>query len=75
MLIFTKDRKRIVECSSISVSKSFGGGKDAKFVLSGSGITGLDAAMLAAYPDEKTAMDELEKLFTAFENGAAAYRL
>lgn len=31
--------------------------------------------VIASFSDEKTAMDELEKMFTAFESGAQAYRL
>ena len=31
--------------------------------------------ILAVYPDEKTAVDELEKIFAAFESGAGSYRI
>ena len=32
-------------------------------------------AMLGTFSDEKTAMDELEKIFAAFEGGAKSYRI
>lgn len=78
MLIFSKDRKKIVDCISVTVSRNYGGGREAKFSLVGSGgiSTALDGSgLLASYPDEKTAMDELEKIFAAFEGGAKTYRL
>lgn len=78
MLIFSQDRKKILDCVSVSVTRNFGGGKDAKFSLVGSsGIgTALEGSgLLASYPDEKTALDELEKIFAAFEGGAKSYRL
>lgn len=78
MLIFSKDRKKIVDCISVAVSRNYGGGREAKFSLVGSGGIGttLDGSgLLASYPDEKTAMDELEKIFAAFEGGAKTYRL
>ncbi len=73
MIIFSQDRKKIVDCVTVYVTRNYGGGKDGKFCMVGS--SGLGTAMLAAYPDEKTAMDELEKIFAAFESGAKVYRL
>ncbi len=73
MIIFSQDRKKIVDCVTVYVTRNYGGGKDGKFCMVGS--SGLGTALLAAYPDEKTAMDELEKIFAAFESGAKVYRL
>lgn len=76
MLVFSKDRKKIADCVSVSVQRNFGGGKDGKYVLVGSAGFGTSYdGILASYSDEKTAMDELEKIFAAFENGAKSYRL
>lgn len=77
MLIFSKDRKKIEDCVCVSVQKMFGAGKDAKYAIIGSAGFGTtyDGGVLASYPDEKTAMDELEKLFMAYESGARTYRL
>lgn len=76
MLIFSRDRKKMIDCVSVHITRNYGGGKDGKFCLVGSGGLGTPCdSMLATYPDEKTAMDELEKMFTAFESGAQAYRL
>lgn len=73
MIIFSQDRKKIVDCVTVYVTRNYGGGKDGKFCMVGSSRLG--TALLAAYPDEKTAMDELEKIFAAFESGAKVYRL
>lgn len=78
MLIFSQDRKKIVDCVTVYVTRNYGGGKDRKFCIVGSGglATQLDGnGILATYSDEKTAMDELEKIFAAFESGTMAYRL
>ncbi len=74
MLIFSQDRKKVVDCVNVGVTKNFGGGKEAKFCIIGSAGFGTNG-ILATYADEKTAMDELEKLFAAFSEGAVSYRL
>lgn len=75
MLIFSKDRKTIADCKALTVSKNLGK-KDEKFVIVGSvSSEAFDTKVLAFYPDEKTALSELERLFEAFEGGARAYRL
>lgn len=76
MLIFSQDRKKVVDCVNVGVTKNFGGGKEAKFCIIGSAGVGTSFdGILATYADEKTAMDELEKLFAAFSEGAVSYRL
>ncbi|MGN1422076.1 MAG: hypothetical protein ACI4XA_01745 [Oscillospiraceae bacterium] len=77
MLIFSQDRKFIIDCAAVSVTKNFGGGKDGKFALIGAAAfdTDFNSRVIATFPDEKTAMDALEKLFEAFSNGAASYKL
>lgn len=72
MLIFSKDRKTIADCKALTVSKYLGK-KDEKFAIVGS--VSSDTKVLALYPDEKTALLELERLFGAFEGGAKAYKL
>lgn len=75
MLIFSRDRKKMIDCVSVQVTRNFGG-KDGKFCLVAYGGLGtLFDGVIASFSDEKTAMDELEKMFTAFESGAQAYRL
>ncbi len=79
MLIFSQNKKQITDCKTLCVTKNIGGNKEEKFVIVGSAgitadITG-GSAILASFPDEKTALDALEKIFTAFENGATSYRL
>ncbi|MDY4588253.1 MAG: hypothetical protein SPD47_07375 [Oscillospiraceae bacterium] len=76
MLIFSQDRKKIVDCFSVTVTRNFGGGKDGKYAIVGTGDLGVSFdGVLGTYADEKTAMDELEKIFAAFENGEKSYRL
>lgn len=76
MLIFSQDRKKIVEFAMLSVTRNFGGGKDGKYAIVGTGNLGVSFdGILGTYADEKTAMDELEKIFAAFENGEKSYRL
>ena len=76
MLIYSQKRKKIADCAAISVERIVGGGKEGKFALVGSaGFGTMCDGILAVYPDEKTAVDELEKIFAAFESGAGSYRL
>lgn len=77
MLIFSQDRKFIIDCAAVSVTKNFGGGKDGKFALTGAAAFGteLNSRVIATFADEKTAMDTLEKIFEAFASGASSYKL
>lgn len=75
MLIFSQDRKKIVDCFSVTVTRNFGGGKDGKFAIVGHSLGTEFDGVLGSFSDEKTAMDELEKIFQAFEGGAKSYRM
>ncbi len=76
MLIYSQKRKKIADCAAISVERIVGGGKEGKFALVGSaGFGTMCDGILAVYPDEKTAVDELEKIFAAFESDAGSYRI
>lgn len=77
MLIFAQDKKSIIDCNRITIEKNIGGKKDEKFMLVGwgIGIANLTTPTLAAYPDEASAMAELEKIYSAFANGANAYQI
>ena len=75
MLIFSQDRKKIVDCFSVTVTRNFGGGKDGKFAIVGHSLGTEFDGVLESFSDEKTAMDELEKIFVAFEGGAKSYRI
>lgn len=75
MLVFSKDRRAIADCKTLSVTKNFGK-KDEKFAIVASiSSEAFDTKVLALYPDEKTALLELERVFEAFEGGARAYKL
>lgn len=74
MLIYAQDRKSVIDASTLQVQRNLGGGKDAKFSIFASS-EGLGQCVLAAsFPDEKTAVDALEKVYTAFADGAKAYK-
>ena len=76
MLIYSQKRKKIADCAAISVERNLGGGKEGKYALVGSaGFGTMCDGIHAVYPDEKTAVDELEKIFAAFERGAGSYRI
>lgn len=76
MLIFSKDRRLLADCVMVHIARNLGGGKDGKYILSGSaGFSTGGTQVLAEYADEKAAMDELEKIFSAFSAGERAYRL
>lgn len=77
MLIFSYDKKSLIDCARISVEKNLGGKKDEKFFLVGwgLGIANLATPTLGKYPDEESAKAELEKIYEAFANGATAYEV
>lgn len=72
MIIFTQDKKNIVNACQLSVQRNIGGGKDGKYMITAF-PEGLGSAAAATFPDEKSALDALEKAFRAFENGAVSY--
>lgn len=72
MLIFSQDKKNIIEAKLLQVQRNLGGGKDGKFIILASSV-GIGATIAATFPDEKTAQDALEKAYRAFAGGAASY--
>ena len=74
MLIYAQDRKSVADVKSLVVSRNLGGGKDGKYMILAytSGIS--NQVIAGTYPDEKTAIDALEKAYTAFAEGAKAYK-
>ena len=73
MLVFSQDRKTVIKAKSLSVQRNLGGKKEEKYVITAWGGE-LSGVCVATFPDEKTALDALEKAFAAFENGARTYR-
>ena len=77
MLCFSRDRKNIIDCVSLGITKNFGGKKDEKYAIAGTAGFGSEIGfngVMAFFPDEKSAMDELEKVFNAFAEGATSYK-
>ncbi len=72
MIIFSQDKKRMVDCKKVVVERNIGGGKDAKYVLIAY-LSDLGGDIVGSYPEEKNALDELEKIYAAFEAGAKTY--
>ncbi len=73
MLIYSQDRKSVADAKSLYIQRNIGGGKDAKYMIA-AGLDGVGMVVAAVYPDEKSAMDALEKVYRAFADGAAAYK-
>ena len=74
MLVLSCDRKSVIDAKVLQVTRNLGGGKDGKYVISALVIGGIRTAVVAQFPDEKTAIDALEKAYTAFAEGAKAYK-
>lgn len=72
MLLYSQDRKSILDADTIQVQKNISG-KEAKYIISASaGARG--AVVMAQYIEEKDAVDALETIFKSFAEGAAAYK-
>lgn len=74
MLIYSLDRKTILKASKLTVTKNYGGKKEAKWAITAESKGGFQAVVAAVFTEEKNAVDALEKAFEAFANGAAAYK-
>lgn len=75
MLIFSQDKKNIIEAKQLQIQRNLGGGKDGKFIIlaNSAGIGSTISMIAAAFPDEKTALDALEKAYKAFADGAKSF--
>ena len=73
MLIYSQDRRNIVDAKLLEVQRFIGGGKDTKYAIIAFGES-TGQVIAAKFADEKTALDTLEKAFQAFEGGANSYR-
>ncbi len=74
MMVMAKDGKMIIEVTSIQVLKNLTGSKGEKYVLSANGGFG-SGGVIGLYADEKSAIDELEKIYAAIAEGAKIYRV
>ncbi len=74
MIIFSQDRKSIVDCKVAEVTRNLGGGKDAKYIITAR-TSDIGGVIVGSYPEEKNAMDELEKIYAAFEAGTKTYSI
>ena len=72
--ILSQDRKRIVAVKSgkIEVQRNIGGGRDAKYTIV-AGSSDLILESIGSYPEEKDAIDALEKVFAAIAAGEKTY--
>ncbi len=73
MLIMSYDKKRVIKARTLYVTKNFTGKKDEKWALVAE-TERLAEDVVAVFPDEKTAVDALQKAFAAFSDGAVSYR-
>ena len=72
-MVLSQDRKLILKGKSFMVERNLGGGKEKKFVIIGLAKDGMSSRILAYYTEEKTAVDELRKLFEAMQAGEKTY--
>ena len=75
MYILSKNKKAIIafgasEISALTVQKNIGGGKEGKFCIA---CGELGSYVIGIYSDEKLALDELSKIFSALEEGKNTY--
>ncbi len=73
MFIVSHDKKTLIECVRLNITRNIGGGKEEKFALVCSAYFG-EGAVAATFPDEKTAADALEKVTQAIAAGEKVYR-
>lgn len=74
MYIISRDKKLIMEAKNLQVTANLCGKKNEKYSIVASGY-GLGAEIVGTYPDEKTAIDEMEKIFAAMAAGEATYEI
>lgn len=72
MLIYSSDKKSVVDAELLQVQRNIGGGKEGKFMIVACPM-GNETVIAATFHDEKTAADALEKAFGAFAEGASSY--
>lgn len=73
MFILSQDKKTLIECVRLAVTRNFGGGKEEKFALMCGAYYG-EGAVVATFSDEKTAVDALEKVTQSIAAGEKVYR-
>ncbi len=73
MYILSRDKKKLVKFKALTVARNYGAGKDCKYNIMTEGDIG--GEILAGYPEEKNAIDEIEKIAAALENGEKIYRI
>lgn len=77
MLVISQGKRGFIDAKALLVERVYGD-KSGKYaiVAHDESLSGMsESAMIMAYfPDEKTAIDTLEKVFQAFEDGAKSYR-
>ncbi len=73
MLVYSHDKKTIIEASCLMVQKNIVGGKGGKYIIGGWRNALGDVVVCEQYPDEQSAIEALEKVFKAFADGASYY--
>lgn len=71
MIIMSQNKKVIMDCTKLTVTKNATFGKGDKFCIVGTpAAASLDGTeILGTYAEEKLAMDELERLMNAMSRG------
>lgn len=72
MLIYSRDRKSIVNANLLQIQRNYGG-KNEKFCIMAIGES-TGPVIAAGYSEEKLAVDAMEKAYNAFADGAVSYK-
>ncbi|MCM1487966.1 MAG: hypothetical protein NC203_06345 [Firmicutes bacterium] len=73
MLIYSDDKKTVIEASCLRVERVVGGGKNGKYVISGWRNAIGEGVVCAQYATEEEAVNGLENAFKAIADGAGYY--
>lgn len=73
MLVYSYDKKTVIEASCLRVDKNLSGKKDSKYIISGWRNALGEVVVCAQYATEEEAINGLENAFRAFADGASYY--
>lgn len=72
MLVYSYDKKTVIDVNCLKVDRSLDGVKDGKYVISG-WKNAVSEGVVSRYATEEEAINGLENAFKAFADGAVYY--
>lgn len=73
MLVYSYDKKTVVDATCLTVERNPGGGKDGKFVIIGWRNSIGEGVICSRFATEEDAINELENAFKAFADDSSYY--